>query len=637
MDSVDILASKLQSFITEKDSRKPKPYDTSATVTRVDGDTLWVHIPGGVEETPVKKTINAIPGDSVRVHVENGGAWTIGNSSAPPTDDRQANVAMNCAVKADDKAETALSAIDGLDTRITAADSRLTVVEGNITNLEGRVDVAETALDEVEGDISTLQTDVATAKGNITTLQTDISTAQGDITTIQGDITTLKTDVSEAQDDIDDTLKGLALAENVIGTLAWLSSHSKVTTDTTPTAGKSYYIRHQDGTFELVQDTTGKDPAAEGWYEMDDAISNYVGAHLSLTTYGLNLVLDNSSYKIHIGKLTATGKDGVYIIDGDGNVVSFFGENINFAADHPQYIGNSNAFIAFDPTGNDGQWSLIIGGSSIQMGAKSLEEILGKTLIYDHTYEYVRDSDNKPVQAIFTAFLYRGGVDVKTEYPAEDFTWYLKKEDKETGAIVEELKGAGYTFTVNLSECGYGAEIIGKFTIEDDATALDTDGNTLTDDENNPISVRATGESVRVRDLTVSTTIFPTDKLMIVGAENEHLVTMQTLQDYLNVNLNKQVLFNTTAAWDAQVQLTSEANTLYVYTDHQYDSQGNKIAGIKVGDGNAYLIDMPFTDEVIMEHINDNVRHITAEERAFWNNKVSCYLADTDRVIFTTT
>lgn len=85
----------------------PAPYDTSATVLRVDGDTLWVHIPGGAEETPVQKTINASPGDTIQIRVGGGSAWAVGNATAPPTDDRVANAARQTAVAAEGKAETA--------------------------------------------------------------------------------------------------------------------------------------------------------------------------------------------------------------------------------------------------------------------------------------------------------------------------------------------------------------------------------------------------------------------------------------------------------------------------------------------------------------------------------------------------
>lgn len=86
---------------------KTKAYDSTATVVRVDGDTLWVHIAGGVDETPVRKTINAEVGDTVQVRVSGGRAWVQGNETAPPTDDRKANIANTHAVEASIQAVTA--------------------------------------------------------------------------------------------------------------------------------------------------------------------------------------------------------------------------------------------------------------------------------------------------------------------------------------------------------------------------------------------------------------------------------------------------------------------------------------------------------------------------------------------------
>lgn len=66
---------------------KVQPYDTQAEVRRVEGSTAYVHIPGGVDETPVALTIDAKPGDTVQVRIAGGKAWITGNASAPPTDD----------------------------------------------------------------------------------------------------------------------------------------------------------------------------------------------------------------------------------------------------------------------------------------------------------------------------------------------------------------------------------------------------------------------------------------------------------------------------------------------------------------------------------------------------------------------
>lgn len=63
-------------------------YDTAARVTRVEGSTAWVHVEGGVEETPVEMSISCEPGDDVRVRINKGAAYIIGNNTNPPTNDR---------------------------------------------------------------------------------------------------------------------------------------------------------------------------------------------------------------------------------------------------------------------------------------------------------------------------------------------------------------------------------------------------------------------------------------------------------------------------------------------------------------------------------------------------------------------
>lgn len=73
--------------------KKTSAYDTEAEIVRVEGNTAWVHIAGGVPETPVAMTINAQKGDKVQVRVSNEGAWIMGNATAPPTDDTKAEEA----------------------------------------------------------------------------------------------------------------------------------------------------------------------------------------------------------------------------------------------------------------------------------------------------------------------------------------------------------------------------------------------------------------------------------------------------------------------------------------------------------------------------------------------------------------
>ena len=68
-------------------------YDVAATVTRIEDGIAWVHIDGGVDETPVKLTVAAHEGDTVQVRVGGGTAWLTGNGTRPPTDDALAGIA----------------------------------------------------------------------------------------------------------------------------------------------------------------------------------------------------------------------------------------------------------------------------------------------------------------------------------------------------------------------------------------------------------------------------------------------------------------------------------------------------------------------------------------------------------------
>lgn len=91
---------------------------------------------------------------------------------------------------------------------------------------------------------------------------------------------------------------------------------------------------------------------------------------------------------------------------------------------------------------------------------------------------------------------------------------------------------------------------------------------------------------------------------------------------------------DTVSGWNAQTTLISEENAIYVYTDYDTDSQGNVVPGIKIGDGLAYLIDMPFVDEVMQEHIADTVIHVTQADKDNWNNKVSVQYVGNETIQF---
>lgn len=99
-------------------------------------------------------------------------------------------------------------------------------------------------------------------------------------------------------------------------------------------------------------------------------------------------------------------------------------------------------------------------------------------------------------------------------------------------------------------------------------------------------------------------------------------------------NYAAEVLYGTTAEWNEKLHLISTKGTFYVYTDHKIippEEEGDVptyVPAIKVGDGKAYLIDLPFIsgdyetlERNLTEHVSDTSIHVTSEEKTFWNNK----------------
>lgn len=201
--SMDKLAKELKKQMTASDERKPKPYDTQAEVLRVENGVAWVHIPGGVDETPVRLTINAKKGDNVNLHVANGTAWITGNSTNPPTDDSTANYAVNISneVKKD---VTVLSTV--VAENIEATNARFTNVEADTAKIH---DLTADNLHATVGYIEDLTADsitandISAASGYIKDLEADNITAQ-DISASSGYIKDLTAENIAAQDVIAD-------------------------------------------------------------------------------------------------------------------------------------------------------------------------------------------------------------------------------------------------------------------------------------------------------------------------------------------------------------------------------------------------------------------------------------------------
>lgn len=92
---------------------------------------------------------------------------------------------------------------------------------------------------------------------------------------------------------------------------------------------------------------------------------------------------------------------------------------------------------------------------------------------------------------------------------------------------------------------------------------------------------------------------------------------------------------DTTENWNNYISFIPMKGEIIVYTDRSTITDGNgetvNVPGIKIGDGNAYLIDLPFIDESTKEdilrelrdHTNNDTIHVSNVDRSFWNDKLN--------------
>ena len=87
------------------------------------------------------------------------------------------------------------------------------------------------------------------------------------------------------------------------------------------------------------------------------------------------------------------------------------------------------------------------------------------------------------------------------------------------------------------------------------------------------------------------------------------------------------VKYDTTANWNAAVGYIPPIGEIIIYEDYMVEGDQN-IPNFKVGDGSTYVQDLPFTASIsqeVLDHINNNLIHVSSEDRNNWNHKIDCY------------
>lgn len=344
------LVKELKDAITT--DKSTKPYDTTAKVVRTEGDTIWVHIDGGVDETPVAKTISAKAGDIVKVRVSGGSAWIQGNESAPPTDDtlaiiarENANAAQVAAHVASDAAKAATE--DAGTARTAAAQAVEDAAEAKTAadTANGLLEDMQDAAEEAGTTLTGIYADAAEAKETVDEINAYADTAGKTVTQILNDGETAGTAAREAKAAATNAseyaaraLGNLSTVQNVTETLNWITAHGTMalTSDIELDPTHVYFVQDNNGDYTVggtkYAVVTEPDVAdISTYYELsiNQSLNNYVGTHLAVTSEGLWLIPEEgatpttSSKKILIA-VGGTGHTyegaGTYIIEKVNNV-----------------------------------------------------------------------------------------------------------------------------------------------------------------------------------------------------------------------------------------------------------------------------------------------------------------------------
>lgn len=102
-------------------------------------------------------------------------------------------------------------------------------------------------------------------------------------------------------------------------------------------------------------------------------------------------------------------------------------------------------------------------------------------------------------------------------------------------------------------------------------------------------------------------------------------VTLKAMQEFYGI---QSVQYGTTEHWNLQKTLIAVKGMIYLYSDFKKVTGENGkeyyIAGVKVGDGNSYLIDMPFLNSdlaAMSEHISNTKIHVSQADRLLWDSR----------------
>lgn len=194
---MDLKIQKMLAETVANANRKTvSPYTTTAKVTSITGDTVYVKIPGSENSTPVKaSSVSVKVGDVVDVSVSHSDTHITGNRS-----DVAVAKTTTDAIASDVAANRLL-----LDNEIDMTGNKIRAVNNNINLINNNIDIQNTKIEAMDSTItaqgsnieaidSTVKTQGSTieAQGSkITTLESTVNTQGSSIETINSNISNI--------------------------------------------------------------------------------------------------------------------------------------------------------------------------------------------------------------------------------------------------------------------------------------------------------------------------------------------------------------------------------------------------------------------------------------------------------------
>lgn len=125
-------------------------------------------------------------------------------------------------------------------------------------------------------------------------------------------------------------------------------------------------------------------------------------------------------------------------------------------------------------------------------------------------------------------------------------------------------------------------------------------------------------------------------RLNLSGNEAERIRMLSPSSGFFSGKIS----IDTTERWGLKPTYIPAKGEIVIYSDYNI-IDGTSYPGIKIGDGKAYIVDLPFfvgdikrIVDIVDEHINNALIHVSEEDRAFWNAKLNCEM-DGENLIFT--